>query len=92
MTKQKTPKEAITPVNLKEQNACHTFTLTFRDREHFYRVVKWMNDAAGKGKDKWTTQGRVLKPLTSTGKPVTTKIYVFVESFDPQSSLYLSLV
>ena len=91
MTKQKAPKEKVQPVNKKEQDARHTFTLTFRDRDHFYKVVNWMNAHVGKGQDKWTTQGRPLRTI-KTGKAMTTKVYVFVDNFDPSSTLYLSLV
>jgi hypothetical protein len=78
------------PVNLKEQNAVHSFRLTIRDREHFYRVVKWMNQNVGKGSDKWTVEGRVLKSLKQ-GKAVDRKIYVFRHDFDEGSALFLSL-
>ncbi len=89
MSKQNTPKDP--PVNLKEQNASHTFRVTIRDREHFYRMVNWLNGNVGKGEDKWTMEGRVLKSLKS-GKPVSPKIYIFKPDFDESSSLYLSLL
>ncbi len=82
---------STTPVNLKEQNAAHSFRLTIRDREHFYRVVKWMNENVGKGSDKWTVEGRVLKSLKQ-GKAVDRKIYVYREDFDEGSALFLSLI
>lgn len=88
MNKQVTSKE---PVNLKEQNATHTFRVTIRDRDHFYKLVNWLNANVGKGEDKWTMEGRVLKTLKG-GKTVSPKIYVFREDFDPSSSLYLSLL
>ena len=89
MTKQPTPKAQ--PVNLKEQNAAHTFRVTIRDREHFYKLVNWLNTNVGKGEDKWTMEGRVLKTLKQ-GKSVSPKVYVFRQDFDPASSLYLSLL
>jgi hypothetical protein len=89
MDKQNTSKEA--PVNLKEQNAVHTFRVTIRDREHFYKLVNWLNQNVGKGEDKWTMEGRVLKTLKS-GKTVNPKIYIFRPDFDVSSSLYLSLL
>lgn len=89
MNKQKIVKEV--PANLKEKNAAHTFRVTIRDREHFYRLVNWLNVNVGKGEDKWTMEGRVLKTLKG-GKTVNPKIYIFIESFDPASSLYLSLL
>lgn len=79
------------PPNLKEQNAIHTFRITIRDREHFYKLVNWLNTHVGKGEDKWTIEGRVLKTLKS-GKTISPKIYIFREDFDPASSLYLSLL
>lgn len=89
MTKQTTPK--ATTVNLKEQNAAHTFRVTVRDREHFYKIVNWLNANVGKGKEQWTMEGRVLK-LLKLGKPVTKAVYIFRQDFDPQSALYLNLL
>lgn len=81
------------PVNLKEQKAVHTFRVTIRDRDHFYKLVNWLNSNVGKGEDKWTMEGRVLKTI-SKGKSVNPKIYIFSEdcNFDSTSSLYLSLL
>ena len=79
------------PVNLKEKNAAHTFRVTIRDREHFYKLVNWLNTNVGKGQDKWTMEGRVLKTLKN-GKTISPKVYIFREDFDPSSSLYLSLL
>ena len=88
MTKE-TLKEA--PANLKEQNSVHTFRVVIRDREHFYQLVSWLNDNVGKGADKWTMEGRVLKSLKK-GNSVNPKIYIFKQDFDPASALYLSLL
>ena len=79
------------PENLKEKNAQHSFRITIRDREHFYRIVTWLNTNVGKGEDKWTMEGRVLRSLKQ-GKTVSPKIYIFKEGFDPSSSVYLSLL
>lgn len=87
MTKQ--IKEAL--VNLKEKNAVHTFRVTVRDREHFYKLVNWLNSHIGKGEEKWTMEGRVLKALKA-GRTVTPMIYIFTPGFDPSSALYLSLL
>ena len=83
--------EKSVPVNLKEQNAVHTFRVIIRDREHFYRLVKWLNDNVGKGQDKWTMEGRVLKNIKQ-GKSVNPKIYIFKPDFDSASALFLSLI
>lgn len=89
MDKQKTPKE--TPVNLKEKNAAHTFKVTIRDRDHFYKLVNWLNTNVGRGVENWTMEGRVLKTLKA-GKSVNPKVYIMKADFDPASSLYLSLL
>lgn len=92
MTKQPTNKSTKEqPVNLKEKNAAHTFRVTIRDRDHFYKLVNWLNTNVGKGEDKWTMEGRVLKTLKG-GKSVSPKIYIFKQDFDASSSLYLSLL
>ena len=88
MTKQS---EKAQPINLKEQNAVHTFRVVIRDREHFYKLVKWLNENVGKGEDKWTMEGRVLKRLRQ-GTTVNPNIYIFRADFDPASALYLSLI
>jgi len=79
------------PPNLKEQNACYSFRVTVRDREHFYKLVNWLNTHVGFGKENWSMQGNVLKNLNS-GKSISRKIYIFNESFDQETSLYLSLL
>jgi len=89
MNKQTTPKAP--PVNLKEQNAAHTFRVTIRDSVHFYKIVNWLNANVGKGEDKWTMEGRVLKTLKQ-GKTVSPKVYIFRQDFDAASALYLSLL
>ena len=91
MNKQTKSDTTAAPVNLKEQNAAHTFRVTIRDRDHFYKLVNWLNTNVGKGKDKWTMEGRALKTIKA-GKTVSPKIYIFREDFDPASSLYLSLL
>lgn len=78
-------------VNLKEQNAAHTFSVSIRDVTHFYRIVNWLNTNVGKGKDKWTMEGRALRILKA-GKSVDRKIYIFVPEFDTPSALYLNLL
>lgn len=79
------------PVNLKEKNADHIFRVTIRDEQHFYRLIKWLNENVGKGSDKWTMEGRVLKSLRQN-KTVSPKIYIFKEEFDESNASYLSLL
>ena len=47
----------------EERIAIHTFSLTFRDKSHFNKVICWLNTNVGHGKDKWTTSGRILRHL-----------------------------
>jgi len=89
MAKQTTP-EAI-PENMKEKNAAHSFRVSIRDRDQFYKIVNWLNSNVGKGQDQWTMEGRVLKSLKA-GKPVNPKVYIFKEDFDESAALYLSLI
>lgn len=80
-----------TPVNLKAQNAIHSFRVTVRDRDHFYKLVNWLNGNVGKGTKNWTMEGRVLKTLKA-GKSASPMIYIFKEGFDKEATLYLSLL
>jgi len=89
MTKQKSTAGA--PVNLKAKNALHTFRVTIRDEVHFYKLVAWLNTNVGKGEDKWTFEGKVLKFLKQ-GKTVSPLVYIFKEGFDESSSMYLTLL
>lgn len=90
MTTQKQEVAPI-PVNLKQKNASHSFRIIVRDRVHFYKVVKWLNENVGKGQDHWTMGGRVLRQLAK-GISVDTMIYIFHEDFEKESALYLSLI
>lgn len=83
--------EPKTNVNLKEQNAAHSFRLTIRDTVHFYKIVDWLNKNVGKGSNFWTMEGRVLRHL-KRGETVSPKIYIFKPDFDANSALYLSLL
>lgn len=77
--------------NTANPNKYVTFSVTFRDEPHFYRVVKWMNANVGYGSKSWTIKGSVKKKLKK-GAPVKKDIYVFSESFDAEeSSLFLNL-
>lgn len=79
------------PVNLKSKNASSTFRIAIRDREHFYAIIKWLNDNVGKGADKWTMEGRVLRALKH-GNPANPNIYIFTPDFDHSAALFLSLI
>lgn len=87
-TKDKTVKP---PINYKEMNAHYSFRVAIRDVEHFYKLVKWLNENVGKGTSYWTMEGKVLKKIKSGNRP-SVKIYIFKEDFDESSSLYLSLL
>ena len=91
MKKQNNTEITSPPVNLKEKNASHTFRVTIRDRDHFYKLVNWLNTNVGKGVKNWTFEGRVLKTLKQ-GKIANPKVYIFKEGFDESSSVYLNLL
>ena len=88
MTKQT---EKAEPTNLKEQKALHSFRITIRDRVHFYKLVKWLNENVGKGTDNWTMEGRILKTLKA-GKTVSPMVYIYKHDFDQSAALYLNLL
>lgn len=70
----------------------HSMQITFRDLEHFHKVIKWMNSNVGFSSKVWTITGSVKKKL-ERGKPVKKTVNVFVEDFDPEtSSLFLNLM
>jgi len=76
---------------MKEKNASHTFRVTIRDQPHFYKIVNWLNTNVGKGEDKWTMEGRVLRILKQ-GKTVSPNIYIYRVDFEESNALYLSLL
>lgn len=78
-------------VNRREQTATHTFSVTMRDRDHFYKVVSWLNKNVGKGSQYWTMGGSILRHIKA-GRTVTTTVYIFTEDFPEDSALYLSLL
>jgi len=41
-------------------------SITVRDRDHFYAMVKWCNKNCGQGSHFWTVRGRVLKNIPTT--------------------------
>lgn len=78
------------PPNLKEQNALCAFRITIRDRVHFYKIVNWLISNVGRGSDKWTMEGNILRRLVSG--PVSPMIYIFKPDFDQESAVFLSLL
>lgn len=83
--------EKLVPINLKEENSKFSFRVTIRDREHFYKIVNWLNLNVGRGTNNWTMEGRVLRAIKQ-GKQISPKIYIFKDNFDESSTLYLSLL
>ena len=84
-------KQKQIPENLKEKRASHSFVVTIRDKSHFNAIVKWMNTNVGRGKERWTAGGRILRQLQA-GKKVNATFYVFDPAFDVASALYLNLI
>lgn len=70
----------------------HTFDITLRDVDHFYKVVKWLNKHVGMGKSHWQMRyGKILRHLKE-GKTVNQTVLIYVDSFDTTSALYLTLL
>ena len=76
--------------NLKEKNAVSKIPLIFRSKDHFYKIVNYLNVEVGKGEQFWTMAGRPLRRLKSFGKAETT-LYIYVEC-SPELGVYLSLL
>lgn len=88
MTEQTTSDKVV---NNKEQNAAFIFKVLVRDRAHFYKLVAWLNENVGRGRDKWTMHKRVLMCL-KRGDVVSTHIYIFRPDFDINSAVWLNLL
>lgn len=80
----------MTTENKQPKNAV-AFNITFRDKDHFYRVVSWLNANVGHGKKYWTVLGRVLRNL-HRGKMHTATVQVFDPEFDESNASFLSLL
>jgi hypothetical protein len=69
-----------------------SFELKIRDRAHFYKIVNWLNNNLGKGKNVWTMDGRILRSLRN-GQEKKTKVSIFNTEVDTSSTaLFLSLL
>lgn len=68
--------------------------ITFRDKQHFYKIVHWLNKNAGKGKSNWTIHGKVLKNFRGMNpKPITRSVIIHNDSIDTEDAqLYLTLI
>jgi hypothetical protein len=79
-------------VNLKEQNALHSFRITFRDTKQFYAVVNWLNENVGKGRSKWTMSGRQVLFYLRKGETRTVTVYIYSDNFSDSDATALSLM
>lgn len=69
------------------------FRVTFRDLEHFHKVIKWLNKHVGKGAKNWTIPKKIRRALEQEGKPVTKNVHVFKKDFDgEETAMYLNLI
>lgn len=66
------------------------FTVLIRDRDHFYKIVRWLSKNVGNGKTHWTMKGRILRRLSSG--PVSTTIIIKNDNVDEVAMMYLTLV
>lgn len=79
------------PQNLKEMYATYTFTILFRDMEHFKRIISYLNKTVGRGKESWTMEGRIQRHLRR-GISIKRKVFIFKKDFDESIALYLTLL
>lgn len=67
-----------------------SFSIVIRNREHFYVVVKWLDENIGRGK--WKINGKVLKFLKQ-GKSISRTVKFTSDEYDAdQTRLALSLM
>jgi len=77
--------------NIEEKTIVATIPVTFRDKDHFYKVIRWLNANVGSGTRNWTFSGRVLNQL-KRGETVTRDVYVYNVDFDVECTVYLALI
>jgi hypothetical protein len=68
-----------------------SITLTIRDKDHFKKVINWLNDNIGKGREHWTCTGKVLRKL-QYGRSVTTKFHFVDEGASKQVASFVALL
>jgi hypothetical protein len=55
--------------------------VTFRNLDHFHRVIKWMNTNIGTGSKNWCIKKPVKKFLGRNNAPVSRKVHIAKEGF-----------
>ena len=78
------------PENMKEKNARAKIPLSFRSKDHFYKIVNYLNTELGKGEQFWTMAGRPLRRIKATGHAESV-VYIYVDH-PPEFGVYLSLL
>lgn len=78
-------------VTVEKDSDLMKINIAFRDRDHFYKVVKWLNTNVGHGKDNWTIDGRILR-LLKRSQVVNRAVIIRSPSFQKDDALYLSLL
>lgn len=48
------------------------FKLFVKSTDHFYQVVRWMNNRLGAGSSRWLMRGRPLHRIKRTGRTLVT--------------------
>jgi len=68
-----------------------TFNITIRDADHFYKIVRWLNEHVGRGTANWTIEGRVLRNISNA--PLTRKVIIkHSTDFHKQAAVFLALL
>jgi hypothetical protein len=79
------------PVSKFEELALYSFTLTIRDRTHFYKITEWMNSNIGISEKNWAMAGRPLKQIKKGLSP-TIRVYIMNNKADENDLSYLKLL
>lgn len=78
-------------ISAAKQENSFTCTLTIRDKAHFKKVVNWLNENIGKGREYWTATGKILRKLRY-GKSVTTQFHFANEESAKQVASFVALL
>ena len=44
-------------ISKRSESAVYSFRISFRDKEHFYKIIHWLNQNLGKGRQYWELSG-----------------------------------
>ena len=65
------------------------FKITIENRDHFYRIVKFLNATCGPGKKNWTMTGRILQRVLHRAAEV--DLHIFNSDVNAEDILFMVL-